>query len=80
MGFKAPSDDTKFSVGVDCPNSILGGTNSICVKAGSDAMSAANSAASSGHSTESIKVNGHNCVASRASPWGSINYGICSVE
>lgn len=80
VAFKAPSDGTEFSVGVDCPNSIMGGTNCIRIRAGSDAQSAAMSAASTGYSTESVKVNGHNCVASRASPLGSINYAICSVE
>jgi hypothetical protein len=68
VAFNAPSDDTEFSVGVDCPNSILGETNSIRVRAGSDAESATVSAASSGYSTESIKVNAHDCVVSRASP------------
>jgi len=73
VAFKAPSDGTEFSVGVGCPNSILGGTNSIRVRLGSDAESAAISAASSGYSTELIKVNAHDRVVSRASPWGSIN-------
>ncbi len=79
MGITPMSPGQKFSVGMDCPNTIFGGTNSIRLTSGT-AKTAADLAASSGNATESITVGSVRLTASCAAKLGSINYGIYFIE
>ncbi|KAK0670336.1 hypothetical protein QBC41DRAFT_301732 [Cercophora samala] len=79
IAFQA-QDNSQFSVGLDCPNTAMGGTNCIRVFGDLDAYDAASSADDTGYSTDTVTTNGHTFTGSRASSWGSINYAICSIE
>ncbi|THH28221.1 hypothetical protein EUX98_g5969 [Antrodiella citrinella] len=79
MGIQFKSCGQKFSVGMDCPNTIFGGTNSIRVTTGS-AKEVANLASKSGNAEESINVGFVKCTVSRAAKLGNINYGVCVIE
>lgn len=69
----------RFAVGMDCPNTIFGGTNSICVttKTAKDAAQLAND---TGTAEQYITVGAVRCTVRRAAALGSTNYGLCLIE
>lgn len=79
MGIRYNSSGAQFSVGMDCPNTILGGRNSIRVTSGS-AKQAAQLANDSHTDDESVTVGAARVRVRRAAALGSTNYGICVIE
>ncbi|KAK4222331.1 hypothetical protein QBC38DRAFT_490162 [Podospora fimiseda] len=77
--FKA-SNGTRFCVGADCPNTVLGGENCFRVRQGSDAMAVAKLARDSRWNQETFDADGHRCTMRRSYMVGSVNFGICSFE
>ncbi|KAH9853537.1 hypothetical protein C2E23DRAFT_109560 [Lenzites betulinus] len=73
------STGQRFAVGMDCPNTILGGTNSIVVTPGS-AKDAAKLANDNGTAEQSITVGPYRCTVRRAAALGSTNYGLFLIE
>lgn len=74
-------DRPSFSVGMDCPNSLLGGLNSINLLACNDPSGVAD-LANKGHDGENncmIANDKVDVVARRAATTGSINWGVCLV-
>lgn len=70
-----------FSVGMDCPLTYLGGTNSIRVLAGNNAAGAEKLAEDSGNSEDSTDFgDGRTVHARRANSGGSVNWGLCIVD
>ena len=77
VGFHRIADDQYFSIGMDCPNTIFGGTNGVQIKNGNDPEGIAKAVDSKSKDTDSIKVGPDTCTVSRADKWGSVNYCIC---
>jgi len=74
-------DGPSFSVGMDCPNSIAGGRNSINLLPWDDPSGVAN-LANKGHDGENkckIAKGKVDVVARRAATTGWINWGVCLV-
>ncbi|KAI0355535.1 hypothetical protein OH77DRAFT_1521084 [Trametes cingulata] len=70
-----------FSVGMDCPLTVLGGTNSIRVVAGGDAEKAAGLASDSGNEEDTAWIDGLvRVTVKRANAMGSVNWGVCIVD
>lgn len=66
---------------MDCPNSILGGTNSIRLCLGIDPTGAAQLANDCSQSDDEFKsANNGVTHVKRADGWGNINWGICLME
>ncbi|KAH9853427.1 hypothetical protein C2E23DRAFT_859026 [Lenzites betulinus] len=73
------STGQRFAVGMDCPNTIIGGTNSIVITTRS-AQDAAQLANDNGTADQSITVGPYKCTVRRAAALGSVNYGLCLIE
>ncbi|KAK4644139.1 LOW QUALITY PROTEIN: hypothetical protein QC761_302585 [Podospora bellae-mahoneyi] len=73
-------DNTKFSVGMNCPDTALGRTNSIRLLVGHDAKGVAERADGNDYAPETARTNGHTCTGRRAADLGSVNYAILSVQ
>jgi len=69
-----------FSIGVDCPNTVLGGLNSVVVYANGNSADAASGADSSSKAKDSVSLNPGTWYAARASGWGSVNYIVGLLE
>ena len=70
-----------FAVGMDCPLTVLGGTNSVRVFGSAGAGKAAKLANDSGYSEDSVVLgSGKKVSIKRASGSGSVNWGVCVVE
>jgi hypothetical protein len=75
-GFSTSTGD--LSVGMDCPNSLFGGRNSIRLVKGLDPSEATHLADTSRNSDdELIFADGAMTSVRRANQWGNINYGYC---
>lgn len=86
VGVVFQSGNSDFSIGLDCPNTVIGGNNAIrpfAVTSGTGTADAAQAAADNtdgtGQSGESITVNGGTCTVVRAHEWGNVNYALCSL-
>ena len=77
VGFRRNVDNQYWSIGMDCPNTALGGTNGIQLRNGDDPRLVAELVNVSSKDTDTIRVGPETCTVSRADPWGSINYCIC---
>jgi len=81
---RKPSSGTKtenFCVGMDCPLTVLGGTNSIRLLYGSDPAQAAKLADASGNEEDKLSSQYSGSVlARRAAQWGNVNWAFCSVD
>ncbi|KAK4655442.1 LOW QUALITY PROTEIN: hypothetical protein QC762_302585 [Podospora pseudocomata] len=73
-------DNTKFSVGMNCPDTAFGGTNSIRLLVGHDAKGVAEHPDGNGYAPQTARTNGHTCTGRRAADLGSVNYAILSVQ
>jgi hypothetical protein len=62
---------------MDCPNTIMGGTNGVRIKKGNDPVGIAKDVEKKSKDTESVTVGRDTCTISRASSLGIINYCIC---
>ncbi|KAI0364790.1 hypothetical protein BV20DRAFT_817316 [Pilatotrama ljubarskyi] len=70
-----------FSVGMDCPLTYLGGTNSIRVVGGNNPEQAAQLANDSGNAQDSATLGGgRKVLVKRANAGGSVNWGTCIVD
>lgn len=68
-----------FSIGMECPNTALGGRNSIYCT--TQSARAASGGASAGGYEEGIATTAHGKLTGRrANPWGNINYGVAFFE
>ncbi|KAI0832360.1 hypothetical protein BC628DRAFT_1346352 [Trametes gibbosa] len=78
IDFRFPSGH-RFAVGMDCPNTILGGRNSTVVttKSAKDAAELANDTHTS---AQSIGVGPYKCTIRRAAALGSTNYAVCVID
>lgn len=78
VGISFTSGSAKFSIGIDCPNTIFGGDNAIRpFDKTVTAEGAANSTDGTGKTGEYIQLDGGRCDVRRAHKWGSVNYCIC---
>jgi hypothetical protein len=78
VGVEFTKGQDNFAIGMDCPNSGIGGTNSIRVGSG-DAYETAMLAKTSNSETDNISFSGGVAVK-RAKRWGNINWGFGEVK
>lgn len=79
LALKRSSDAATFSIGLDCPNTLLGGTNCCRIINGNDAKKACLLANDSGVGEETVYLGNSSVTIRRASKWGSVNYSIASI-